>query len=71
MFLHCKLILLFFSPAFNFFFCMQERGNGWAKQGMHLIPGLCRQVGKRAQESSEKSKKNPKISPAGRAAPLP
>lgn len=74
-FLRCKFILLlfgFFPPStFNFFFHRQGRGNGCVKQGMHPTLGPCQQAGKRAQESSEKSKKNPKISPAGTADPVP
>lgn len=55
----CHKLFFFFFPAFNFFFRMQRRGNERAKQGTHPIPGLCQQAGKRAQESSEKSKKKP------------
>lgn len=64
-FLCCKLFFVgvFFS-SFYLFFCMQGRENGRVKQATHPIPKPRQQAGK----SGEKSKKNPKISPAGTAA---
>lgn len=59
-----SFLWVFFFSSFYLFFCMQGRENGRVKQATHPIPKPRQQAGK----SGEKSKKNPKISPAGTAA---